>query len=268
MNINDFLSHKDIFIHLTVLIILVFSYMIFARWVNKAQFNIDYKRRLRSNARGFFSIAIVISSLLIWSNEIYSVIISFTAVAAAIAIATKEVLLCIGGGFYKTVSRPFSVGDRIEIDGVRGDVIEFGFLSTQLMEVGPGDLTHQYTGRSVNIPNSKFLTSNIINETFSTDYVLHMFSIPIPRDTDWEKHQIALLESANKECQQYIDLGIKHFHKLARRRQLDPPSIQPRVNIKIVETDQINLIVRVTVPMRIRGTIEQSILKEYLSRVF
>lgn len=241
--------------------------MVFARWVKKSQFNIDNKRRLTSNARGLLSFALVISALLVWSTEIYSVIISFTAVAAAIAIATKELLLCVGGGFYKTMSRPFSIGDRIEVDGIRGDVIEVGFLSTQLMEVGPGDLTHQYTGRSVNIPNSKFLSSNIINETFSTDYVLHVFYVPIHKDKDWEKHQQELLSAANKECAQYVEQGIKHFHKIAKKRQLDPPSIQPRVNIKVIDPDQINLVVRVTVPTRIRGMVEQSIIKDYLAKV-
>jgi small-conductance mechanosensitive channel len=247
--------------------IILIIYSISSLWIKKSNFNIDHKRRLTSNARGLFTFILVMTALLIWSNEIYSVMLSLAAIGAALAIATKEFLLCVGGGFYKTVARPFTIGDRIEVDGVRGDVIEFGFISTQLMEVGPGDLTHQYTGRSVNIPNSRFLDTNIINESFSTEYVLHVFKVPIQKDSNWEMHHKELLEAANLECNQYIERGERHFKKIANKRQVDIPSIHPRVNIKVIDTNTINLVVRVTIPSTLRGKIEQKIIKEYLNKV-
>ena len=261
------LSHKDIVAYFTITLILIITYFIFARWVKKSHFNIDHKRRLTSNFRAFFTFSLVISALLIWSGEIYSIVLPFTAVAAAFAIASKEFLLCIGGGFYKTFSRPFSVGDRIEVSGVRGDVIDFGLLSTQLMEVGPKDLTHQYTGRAVTIPNSLFLTNALTNENFSTDYVLHVFTVPILKDSNWEIHKTALLDAANMKCEQYIEKGIEHFSKIANKRQLDLPKIHPRINIKITDADKIHLVVRVTIPSRTKGTVEQEIINEYLKSV-
>jgi small-conductance mechanosensitive channel len=135
------------------------------------------------------------------------------------------------------------------------------------MEVGPKDYTHQYTGRSVTIPNSIFLTKNVINETFSTDYVLHVFIVPIKKDSNWEIHKKALLDSATSKCEQYIDKGIKHFSMIANKRQLDIPKIHPRVNVKLTGADNIDLVVRVTIPSRIRGTVEQEIINEYLNLV-
>lgn len=246
---------------------MIITYFIFSRWVKKSNFTSDHKRRLSSNFKGLFTLSIVFSALLIWSGEIYSIILPFTAVAAAIAIASKEFLLCIGGGLYKAFARPFSVGDRIEVDSIRGDVIDFGFLSTLLMEVGPKDYTHQYTGRSVTIPNSIFLSKNVINETFSNDYVLHVFIVPIKKDSNWEVHRQALLDSANSSCEQYIERGMEHFSRIASKRQLDIPKIRPRVNIKLTGADNIDLVVRVTIPSRLRGTVEQEIINEYLNLV-
>ena len=267
MNINQLLNHKDIITFLAIALILAITYLIFSRWVKKSNFAIDHKRRLTSNFRGFFTLSLILSALLIWSGEIYSVILPFTAVAAAIAIVSKEFLLCIGGGFYKAIARPFSVGDRIEVDLIRGDVVEFGFLSTQLMEVGPKDYTHQYTGRFVTIPNSIFLTKNVINETFSTDYVLHVFIVPIKKDSNWEQHKEELLKAAIKNAKEHVDQATRHFSKLTNRRQLDMPKIHPRVSMKITDVDKIDLVVRVTVPSYIRGRIEQSIVNDYLKSV-
>jgi small-conductance mechanosensitive channel len=263
----DMISNNNWIEFIVIGLVVLIAYLIFSTWIKKSNFNIDHKRRLTSNARGIFILILVISALIVWSSEIYSVVLSLAAIGAAIAIATKEFLLCVGGGFYKTLARPFSVGDRIDIDGVRGDVIEFGFISTQLMEVGPGDLTHQYTGRSVNIPNSRFLISNIINESFSTEYVLHLFKVPILKDSNWEDHKNSLLQAAQKECSKYIERGERHFKMIADKRQVVPPSIHPRVNIKLIDTNTINLVVRVTIPSRLRGQIEQQIVKEYLNKV-
>ncbi len=264
----QFLSiYKEAIIYVGIALVLITTYLVFENLVKRSNFQIDHKRRLLSNFRGFFTLSLIFAALLIWSTEIYSVILPFTAVAAAIAIASKEFLLCIGGGFYKTFSRPFSVGDRIEIDSIRGDVIEFGFLSTQLMEVGPGDLTHQYTGRAVTIPNSLFLTKSVTNETFSTDYVLHIFTVPVIKDVDWKRHRDALYDSTMEVCEQYLEQAIRHFAKIASKRQLDLPAIKPRINVKFSGVNEINLVVRATVPSRTRGLIEQQILQAYLDKV-
>mgnify|MGYP000214414721 CR=1 FL=1 len=199
-----------------------------------------------------------------WASEIYSLIISITAIAAALAIATKEVILCYGGSFYRFFTHPFSVGDRIVIDDLRGDVIEIGLLGTQILEVGPKDLTHQYTGRLVTVPNAKFLSSNIFNETYSSEYILHTFSVKIKSNTTWETEVNRLLESAQKHCNQYVDKAKEHFNKISKKKQLETPFIEPRINIKLKDHDAIHLLVRVTVPVELRGRIEQAIMTDYL----
>ena len=166
--------------------------------------------------------------------------------------------------FYKTSTRPFSIGDRIEVNGIRGDVFDIGLMATQILEVGPGNLTHQYTGRSVTIPNSIFLNHNIINESYSTDYVLHVFEVPVKFNIHSIKHQEALIKAANEVCEVHIDKAKLHFQKMARKRQMETPVIEPRVTLKINKPEEVIMIVRVTVPARSKGKIEQEILKKYL----
>lgn len=264
MNWSIFLEHKDFLSYLGLLIIIVAVYLIIGSWIKRTQMPTDQKRRALNRSRMLFFLLLTSSFFATWASEIYSLIISLTAIAAAMVIATKELLLCLGGSFYKAIARPFTVGDRIVMGELRGDVIEIGLFATKVLEVGPKDLTHQYTGRTVSVPNSLFLTEQIINETFSHEFTLHVFIVNIKNDALWTQHKELLLKSANQSCNIYVENARKHYKMLAEKRQLDPPYIEPRVNVRIQDSEEMQLIVRVTVPVRARGRIEQEILENYL----
>ncbi|WP_394363700.1 mechanosensitive ion channel domain-containing protein [Cnuella takakiae] len=62
------------------------------------------------------------------------------------------------------VRRPFSVGDRIRIGDVKGDVIELGYLDTTLWEFGAEYLSGDHpSGRIVRFSNSKVFNEYIHN---------------------------------------------------------------------------------------------------------
>ena len=166
----EWLMQKHILIYIGLVLLLSLIYFLIGRWIKKSKNSYESKRKSLFRLRGIFVLIFVAAFFITWASEIYSLIISITAIAAALAIATKEVILCYGGSFYRFFTHPFSVGDRIVIDDLRGDAVEIGLLGTQILEVGPKDLTHQYTGRLVTIPNAKFLSSTIFNETYSSDY--------------------------------------------------------------------------------------------------
>src|SRR5690625_7675079 len=82
----------------------------------------------------------------------------------------------------------------IQIKDFRGDVIDQNFLATTILEVGPGKITHQLTGRMTVIPNSLFVSEPVINESFTNDFVLHVFTIPFKREDNWMAAQEARSE--------------------------------------------------------------------------
>ncbi len=50
--------------------------------------------------------------------------------------------------------QPFTIGDRVETGGIRGDVVDVSILRTTLMETGQWVKAEQYNGRIVRIANS------------------------------------------------------------------------------------------------------------------
>ena len=63
---------------------------------------------------------LLFGAIAIWAQELRTLALSFVAIAAAIVVATKELLMCLSGTLLRSSSRNVSLGDRVEIAGVRG----------------------------------------------------------------------------------------------------------------------------------------------------
>lgn len=246
------------------LVVLLLRYLI-GRIINRREeIPGDIRRRWLVNTRFALIIVLFVGVAYIWVEEIRDLTFSLVAIALAIVIAVKEILLCLSGAFMRTVSGSFSVGDRIEIKGVRGDVFDHNLLCTSILEIGPGKSSNQYTGRAITLPNSAFLDSYLINESFTDEYVLHVFTIPIWAGEDWKAAEDALLKAAFLECSPYMSDTRKYMHRMGKRLGLDVPSVEPRVSITLPEPGRINLVVRIAIPTRLKSRIEQAIIRRFL----
>lgn len=205
-------------------------------------------------------------AIIVWAAELRTFALSLVAVAAAIVLATKELLLCISGSILRSTSDIYSIGDRIEINDLRGDVVDFSLFTTTLLEVGPGDTSHQHTGRAVVIPNSLLLSHPVLNETYTDEYVLHTMTVPLRGDDDWHQAETSLLEAAREECAPFMADARKHFERINRETGLEPPKTDPRVSVQVPEPGRIDLLLRVPVPARRKGRVEQAILRRFLDR--
>lgn len=265
-------QYEDYLIYVGIAILMAGIYILVGKTIKNSRMSNESKRRSLNNLRTTFVFILIIAFFVFWANELYQIILSLAALAAATAIAFKEVFLCFGGSLYRTFARPFTVGDRIQLGDIRGDVVDVGLMGTQILEVGPKDYTHQYTGRMIAIPNSLILTSQIFNESDhmhndKENYSLHVFKVPIKNDKNWSRYKDDLLACAKETCDQYIADANKYFTKVAKKRSVDVPWIEPRINIRFKTESKIDLIVRVTVPVSIKGTVEQEIIRNYLNKI-
>lgn len=232
------------------------------RFVSRSVASPDLRRKWFVQIRNGLILLFIFGIILIWGQELRTLAFSVVAIAVAFVVATKELILCVTGSIIKTGAGSFKIGDRIQVKDFRGDVIDQNLLATTILEVGPGKLTHQRTGRMSVIPNAIFVSEPVINESYTNDYVLHVFSVPFKREDNWQAAQKELLESANKHCKPFLNDVRKHMEQLSRIRGLDIPTVEPRVTLQIPNAGEIHLIVRVPTRSTQRSYIEQSILSE------
>ena len=248
-----------------LILVVILLWALVSRFIKKKVYSKELQRRWLVQTRNALILVLVLGLVLIWGEELRTLALSVVAIAVAFVVATKELIMCVTGSILKTGARSFNIGDRIQIKDFRGDVIDQNILATTILEVGPGKLTHQRTGRMTVIPNAMFVSEPVINESYTHDFVLHVFTVPFKREENWRAAQDAFLKSANKYCKPYLKEVRSHMEQLSQEMGLDVPTADPRVTIQVPTAGEIYLVVRVPVKSSQRSYIEQSILSDVFS---
>lgn len=223
------------------------------------------RRRWIGTVRNATIIVIIAIVVVIWLAQLRAIAATVVVVAAAIVVATKEFLLNFLGYIYQSTTKFVAIGDRIEMDNIRGDVIDQGLLGMTLMEIGSGEKIHQYTGLTVYVPNSKFLSATIKNETrMWGNYVFHLITIPVSRGDTWELAEQALLRAGGECCKPYLESARRLMTSMAHHESLEAPTVEPRVHVQVAAPDRTNLVLRIPVPTRQRGRLEREVTRRYL----
>lgn len=163
-------------------------YGVYAFVVHAVTERFQNKRRThdaRNVLRLCFGAVGLIGVLGVITEQWVGVLLSLGVVGFAVTFALQQPLLSLIGWFYIMIKRPFSVGERIEVEDTRGDVIEVGFLATELWEVhGHLVTTNQPSGRVVTVPNAQFLTSQVKNYSTLFESVWSELTVQVAYETD------------------------------------------------------------------------------------
>ncbi len=235
------------------------------RMILRTNLSNQSKLRWRAQLRNAMVAVVLLGLTLIWAEQLRTFAISIVAIAAAVAITTKEISACLLGSLLRASGKGFEIGDRVQIGEVRGDVIDVGPLTTSLLEIGVPPSIHARTGRVITLPNSIFLTTGVFNETMAHNYALHVVRVPLAAEDDWRSASARLERLGRDACSDYFADGSESMTRLARDRGVSPPKLDPSVYVEVPEPGRVDLLLRVLVPARDRDAVGQSVIQRFLA---
>lgn len=196
-------------------------------------------------------------------------------VSAGVAIALQRVITSFAAYVIILRSRVFSVGDRITMGGVRGDVVSLGFMQTSVMEMGePPDVqqadpavwvrSRQYTGRVVRITNDKIFDTPIYNYTREFPFVWEEMHLPITYAADRARAEAILLDVARRHTSDTVAAAVPALEELRKRYFLrGEAELEPSVYWRLTD-NWLELTVRFVAPThgirRIKNAMSRDIL--------
>jgi small-conductance mechanosensitive channel len=227
--------------------------------------SMEAKRRGVVSVRNTVVFALLVGLIVIWAHELEAFAVSLVALAAALVLATKELILCLSGAALRVGGKVYAVGDRIQIAGHRGVVLDHDVFATKLLEIGPGQASHLYTGRVTVFPNSLLFTNALVKENPGQEYGLYILTVPLKDKDEWRDAERHLLDAAKAECSPFMEEAGRHMKLLEQTTLLEAPSPEPRITIQLTDAGRIQLVLRFPAPDRGRSRIEQAILRRYLT---
>ena len=192
--------------------------------------------------------------LSIWFSEPARLATAFGLMSAGFAFALQQVITAMAGYLVILRGSTFRVGDRISMGGVRGDVVQLGFIQTTIMEMGqpPNAPTRdhptwvksrQFTGRIVSVSNSRIFTEPVFNYTRDFPYIWEELSVPLHFEAHCAEAEVILLEAAREHCVDPASVDAKTTEKLKNRFDFGLGDLEPRVYWRITH-DWMELTIR------------------------
>jgi small-conductance mechanosensitive channel len=124
--------------------------------------------------------------------------------SAGIAVALQEPLENLAGWIYIVASRPFRVGDRIQIGSYAGDIVDIRPLSFALLEIGNWVEADQSTGRVLQIPNGWLFKEAVAGYDHGFPFIWNEITITVTFESDWRLAK-STLESVLKEHAEQVE---------------------------------------------------------------
>lgn len=115
--------------------------------------------------------------------------------SAGIAIALASVLENLAGWVFIITRRPFRVGDRVEIEGRAGDVVDIRAFRFSMLEIGNWVDADQSTGRLVHVPNGKVFSEQVFNYTEGFPYIWDEIAVMVTFESDWRRAERIITEA-------------------------------------------------------------------------
>jgi small-conductance mechanosensitive channel len=204
--------------------------------------------------------------LFLWLDNPQTVVLAVGIIGAGLVVVFQDVLMSIAAFAYILVAKPFSVGDRIEVDGRAGDVIDIGAISIKLMEIKGWVKADQGTGRLVMVPNNVVFKSQVVNYTKDFNFIWDEISVPVTYGSDWKRATKIMLEIAAKKQLDTEKMAAAEFRRLTEKYFLKKRELEPRVYMELTD-NWINLTLRYVVPALERRKIHNEISMELLERL-
>jgi small-conductance mechanosensitive channel len=222
----------------TLLILLILWLL---RWLGFRLVNRQFRQntRLLYNWRKVVQYVTVIVGIIligrIWLAGVDTLVTYLGLVSAGIAIALQDPITSLAGWLYIVWRRPFVVGDRVEIDGIMGDVIDVRVFSFNLLEVGRRIDAEQSTGRIIHFPNSVVFKQPIVNTHQGYPYIWNEIPVMVTFESDWEKAKTILTNIIN-DLAPDVKEGIRRYEKQSDRFIISYDNIAPIIYTKVANS--------------------------------
>ena len=224
----------------------------------------------RSNVQRFINILRISLAVILGLAIFFTYTESFTAlgvsagvIGAVIGWALQKPIEGMAAFFLIVTRKPFRVGDRIDIEGMKGDVTDITMTHLYIEEVSGTTAGQDRSSRIIVIPTNILFDKRIINYTMNHEYMLDEVVTQVTYDSNIDKAMVLCQEAASKALAKFsvdgktdpfcrmkfapsgIDISTR-YHTLARSPGVISSEITKEIYNRIRKTKDVRIAFPVT----------------------
>jgi len=146
----------------------------------------------------FLNVIEILILIFVWGDYLKGLMTLISVISAAMTIALRELILNFFCGLYIKMKKPFKVEDRIQIDYIKGDVMNISSLDFEILEISTNDNKGQSTGIVITFPNSVVFSKPLKNITKGFEYIWDEIVVKVTLDSDLTKNKQELYKIVNE----------------------------------------------------------------------
>jgi small-conductance mechanosensitive channel len=142
-----------------------------------------------------------------FASQLGSVVTFAGLMTAGVAVALQNVILAVVGYFMLIGKFGVHVGDRVQISGVSGEVVEIGMIRLHIMELGGTEPDAEPTGRVVAFSNSVVFQPNagLFRQVPGTTFRWHEITLMLVAESDYRAAERRMRDAVDAAFKDYLE---------------------------------------------------------------
>ncbi|AUC76122.1 mechanosensitive ion channel family protein [Olleya sp. Bg11-27] len=192
---------------------------------NIANASVRYKSQKGVELLGYFILGVI--TILYFTGSIKDFTVTLGLLSAGLAFTLQELILSIAGSVYIFIVKVYEPGDRIEINGIKGDVIDVDSIYTTMMEIGQWVQSDNYTGRIVKLSNAFVFKGPVYNYSKDFPFIWDEFNLPIRYGSDIELAKSIIIGAATATLAEYTKASKDKWIEVVSKYYVEDAMVEP-----------------------------------------
>jgi small-conductance mechanosensitive channel len=211
-------------------------------------------------------IAIIIA--IAFASELGAITTFAGLLTIGITVALQNVILSVAGYFFLIGKYGVRVGDRVQVAGITGDVVDVGLVRLHLMEV-TGGTSPRPTGRVVVFSNSVVFQANsgLFKQIPGTSFLWHEITLTLAAESNYRQVEQRLLDAVNRVFAGYQETMERQRRSLERSlHSVRIDSFTPESRLRLT-TAGLEVVIRYPVALGDAAETDDRIARELLEAI-
>ena len=178
---------------------------------------------------------IIVLSISYFTGNIKDFTLAIGLFSAGIAITLQELFLSLAGSIYIFLVKVYAPGDRIEINSIKGDIIDIDSIYTTMMEIGQWVSSDNYSGRIVKLSNAFVFKGPVYNYSKDFPFIWDEIDIVIRYKSDMEMAKEIMISVASETLSEYTAASKKQWEEVVNKFYIEDAVLDPTLAITLTD---------------------------------